>query len=169
MTTTQHPYISECLNDPWKNTKHQGYVYLTPKHKGRYGEMFVSELMEDMSCSVKDAPTSTAGYDRIIDNWRTEIKFSLATRKNNQIQTNKFIINHVSVGKDWERLIFCGINPDGIIIFYITKEDFITEVNRTDSVFNYQQGGKGVSNDDYMCTKVSTLINREYVHPITEW
>ena len=169
MTSTLSTYIKSCLNDPWVNTPYEGYVYLTPKQKGHYGELFVSEFMENMLCTVDAAPSSTAGHDRVIDGIRVEIKFSLAVRKGGRVKPNTFVINHVSVGKDWERLIFCGINPEGMTMFYITKEDFITELNRDDSLFHHQQGGKTVNNDDYMCTNVSEFSKREYVSPITAW
>lgn len=167
--TNLQDYISECLHDPWSNTEHKGYVYLTPKQKGRYGELYVKNLMEKMLCKVDKPDTTTSGYDWEIDGILTEVKFSLACRKNNKIKPDTFIINHVSVGKCWERLIFCGINPDNKHHVYITKDDFIQELNREDTVFNHQQGGKGIANDDYMCTNFIKLLARDYVKQITEW
>jgi len=162
-------FIKDCLYDPWQGTVHQGYVYLTPKHKGQYGELFVEHFMKEMLCDVQPAETSTAGYDRYVDNIKTEIKFSLATRKSGKIIDNSFVINHVSVNKNWDRLIFCGINKGNMVAIYFTKEDFKQELLRKDTVFHHQQGGKGGENDDYMCTDIPTLINRDYVKQITEW
>ena len=169
MASTLQDFIIESLYDPWAETEHKGYVYLTPKQKGRYGELYVKDFMIKMMCTVSDPPTSTAGHDWVIDNKKTEVKFSLACRKNGVIKDDSFVINHVSVGKDWERLIFCGINTDGPVIFFITKEGFKQELQQKDSVFNYQQGGKEIANDDYMCTDITTLMSRDYVKPITEW
>jgi len=162
-------FIKDCLHDPWEGTEYQGYVYLTPKQKGKYGELFVENLMTEMLCDVQPAETTTAGYDRYIDGIKTEIKFSLAIRKDNEIVDNKFIINHVSVKKDWERLIFCGVNRDNIVAIYCTKEAFNQELSRSDSVFTHQQGGKNIANDDYICTDVTTFITRPYVNKITKW
>jgi len=162
-------FIKDCLHDPWEGTNHQGYVFLTPKQKGQYGELFVEHLMTEMLCDVQPAETSTAGYDRYVDGIKTEIKFSLATRKNKKVIDNSFIINHVSAGKDWDRLIFCGVNTDNLVAVYMTKDSFNQELSRPDTVFHHQQGGKGIANDDYMCTDIVTLINRPYVHKITEW
>lgn len=162
-------FIKDRLNDPWEGTEYQGYVYLTPKQKGEYGELFVETLMTEMLCDVQPAEKSTSGYDRCIDGIKTEIKFSLAGRKNNQIVDNQFIINHVSVGKDWERLIFCGVNKEHLVALYFTKDAFKQELSRSDSVFHHQQGGKNVANDDYMCTDVTTFMKRPYVKQITEW
>lgn len=170
MTSTLQSFIQNKLCDPWENTQYKGYVYLTPKDKGRFGELYVKEFMqENLLCQINDPESSTAGYDWIIDNIKTEVKFSLAIRKNGKVNPNKFIINHVSIGKDWERLIFFGVNPDNVIPVFITKEDFKQELNRTDCVFNHQQGGKGISNDDFMCTDVNKFIQRPYVKSIDQW
>ena len=165
-------YIQDNLKDPWKGTSFEGYVFLSPKQKGEFGERFVSKLMTLAGCDVKRAKTSTAGHDRVIDNILTEIKFALATRdKKGGVVVDKFIINHVSVGKDWERLIFCGINPneeDARIVF-ITKEDFEEHLKSDTCYFNVQQGGKKVGNDDYICTNIAALLECDFVKDITEW
>jgi hypothetical protein len=74
-------YINQNAQDPWVDTPFQGYVFMSPKQKGEFGERFVSKFFESvLFCDVKRAKTSTAGHDRVIDNILTEIKFSLATR-----------------------------------------------------------------------------------------
>ena len=165
-------YIQDNLKDAWNGTSFEGYVFLSPKQKGEFGERFVSKLMTLAGCDVKRAKTSTAGHDRVIDNILTEIKFALATRdKKGGVVVDKFIINHVSVGKDWERLIFCGINPneeDARIVF-ITKEDFEEHLKSDTCYFNVQQGGKKVGNDDYICTNIAALLECDFVKDITEW
>ena len=109
---------------------------MSPKQKGEFGERFVHKYMELLEYKLERAATSTAGHDRIVlqyleevmtSRYLTEIKFSLACRNTKgSVTDDKFIINHVSVGKDWERLIFCGINPneEDVRFVFITKEDF---------------------------------------------
>ena len=165
-------YIDSNLQDPWKSTNFEGYVSMSPKQKGELGERFVSNFMTFSGCDVKRAKTSTAGYDRVIDGILTEIKFALATRnKKGGVTVDKFIINHVSVGKDWERLIFCGINPDekDARIVFITKADFEAHLKNDKCYFNVQQGGKKVGNDDYICTNVAALLECDFVKDISEW
>lgn len=167
-------YISEQTSDPWKNTPFENYVFMSPKQKGEFGERFVSKFFETMLMStVERAATSTAGHDRVIDGIRTEIKFSLATRDSKKGGTKKdsFIINHVSRDKDWERLVFFGINEDQneARLYFFTKEDFLAHVKSDECLFAYQQGGKKIENDDYICTKVAALIEQDWVHAITEW
>ena len=165
-------YISKNAKDPWIGTPFEGYVHMSPKQKGEFGERFVSKFFELMHCNVKRAKTSTAGHDRVVDNYLTEIKFSLATRdKNGGVKKDQFIINHVSKDKDWERLVFFGINQsqnDSRLIWF-TKEDFLTHLESDENCFASQQGGKSIGNDDYICTKVDRLIECSFVKSITEW
>ena len=105
-------YISQNAQDPWVGTPFEGYVFMSPKQKGEFGERFVSKFFENMSCNVKRAKTSTAGHDRVIDDILTEIKFSLATRnKKGGVKKDQFIINHVSKDKDWDCLLYTSPSP----------------------------------------------------------
>lgn len=178
---TLREYINDNLKDPWKGTNFEGYVFMSPKQKGEFGERFVHKYMELLEYKVERAKTSTAGYDRVIleyleevmtSSYLTEIKFSLATRdKKGGVIDDKFIINHVSVGKDWERLIFCGINPneEDVRFVFITKEDFEEHLKSDTCYFNVQQGGQKVGNDDYICTNVAALLECDFVKDIAEW
>ena len=171
-TGTLRNYIDANVQDPWEDTEFKGYVYMSPKQKGEFGERFVSYYMLITDRAVKRAETSTAGHDRIIDGIKTEIKFSLATRnKKGGVNKDKFIINHVSVGKDWERLIFCGINPDekDARIVFITKEDFEAHLKSDNCLFNVLEVCKSICNDDYICTKVADLLECDFVQDISKW
>ena len=99
----------------------------------------------------------------------TEIKFSLATRnKKGGVKEDSFIINHVSREKDWEILVFFGINKretDARLVWF-TKEDFKIHLDSDDCLFAHQQGGKDIENDDYICTKVTELLKQTWVHSI---
>ena len=165
-------YIQQNTSDPWTGTNFEGYVYMSPKQKGEFGERFVSEYFKLAGSTVKRAKTSTAGHDRVIDEILTEIKFSLATRdKKGSTKTDSFIINHVSRDKDWERLVFFGINSDEsqARLFFFTKADFLAHLGSDSCLFAHQQGGKSIENDDYICTKVAQLIEQDWVQPITAW
>jgi len=165
-------YIAQNTVDPWKGTSFEGYVYMSPKQKGEFGERFVSSFFEKkMRSIVKRAPKSTSGYDRVIDGLKTEIKFSLATRDGGKIKPDSFIINHVSEAKDWDRLVFFGINPkeEDCRFFWFSKEDFVAFLRDDDCCFNVQQGGKKIKNDDYMCTQVAKLREQPFIQMITEW
>ena len=165
-------YIDANAQDPWHDTMFRGYVFMSPKQKGEFGERFVSYYMKSEECLVERAATSTAGHDRVIDGILTEIKFSLATRnKKGGVKKDSFIINHISRDKDWERLIFFGINSDeeDARLVWFNKEDFIANLESDECLFAHQQGGKSIENDDFICTKVSALLAQPWVRSIDEW
>ena len=113
--------------------------------------------------------TSTAGHDRVVNDILTEIKFSLATRnKKGGVKKDSFIINHVSREKDWEILVFFGINKEesDARLVWFTKEDFKAHLDSDNCLFAHQQGGKEIENDDYICTKVSELLKQTWVNRI---
>lgn len=165
-------YINQNAQDPWVGTPFQGYVFMSPKQKGEFGERFVSKYFEAKGSEVKKAKTSTAGHDRVIDNILTEIKFSLATRdKKGGVKKDCFIINHLAKKKDWERLVFFGINSieEDCRLIWFTKQDFVSHLNSENPVIQHQQTGASSNNDDYFCTKVDKLLECSFVKSIHEW
>ena len=165
------------LNDLWKSDPlFNNYHALSTKGKGKCGEIFVSEYMRQMGSKI-DKPTNP-GHDRNVDGHKTEIKFSLANAnpKKTKIIRDKFMINHVAIGKDWQRFIFCGINPeDGneherIRIHWMHKKDFVDYMNGSgEKIFKHQQSGKKGENDDYICTNYNALTSLPFVMDIKEW
>ena len=149
------------------------YHKLGNKQKGVVGEHYVQTLMEVKKSTV--SPPDNVGHDRIIDGHKTEIKFSLAVSKGSQIIANHFIINHVAVGKDWDRLIFCGINPldsgaSRASVYYFTKKDFASYMKSGGNlVFKHQQSGKKGGNDDFICTNFKKFVSLPFVKEISEW
>jgi|TARA_B110000196_G_C20774584_1_gene488216 hypothetical protein len=175
-------YIKGIINDPWLGTEFEGYKSLDPKQKGNLGEAWVSNYMERMFNSIVKAADcgSNGPYDRIIDDYKTEIKFGLSHSDNKKqiVKKDTFTINHVSVGKEWERLIFCGINlingvPTPNRIAWCTKEDFIKclELEGKNRLFNPQQGGNNGGNDDFICAGKKPLrwIESIYSKDISKW
>jgi len=156
-------FISKNIKDPWDKTKFKGYVHMSPKQKGEFGERFTEKFLTMNGFDIKSASTSTSGYDRMVNDKKCEIKFSLATRgKNGGITKDSFIINHVSKEKDWDFLLFIGINSEkNMRIIWFKKEDFKENCN---TCFNFQQGGKKIENDDYMCTNIKILVKCDWVH-----
>ena len=166
-------YIEENLEDPWTGTPFEGYVYMSPKQKGEFGERFTAKYLKLLGYGVKKAPSSTAGHDRVVDAILTEIKFSLACRnkKKDGVIVDKFIINHVSSCKDWQRLVFVGVNPNesNLRVVWFTKEDFNTHLTSSNPLFKVQQGGKNGGNDDYICTNVQSLLECDWVKSLDLW
>ena len=82
-----------------------------------------------------------------------------------------FLINHISKNKDWDRLIFCGINrtENETRLIWFTKKDFCEFVETTNDIFCHQQGGKKIKNDDYMCGNIEGLLQACFTKSISEW
>ena len=158
-------FLSEKSKDIWKNTNFEGYVLLNPRQKGTFGEIFVEKYLTLRGHIVE--PRKDAGHDRIIDDVKTEIKFGVF----NKGDEDCFIINHISKEKDWERLIFFGINltEQNSRLIWFTKEDFYSELEKNNDIFNHQQGGKKIKNDDYMCSNIKILLKQSFVKQILDW
>jgi hypothetical protein len=141
--------------------------------------------------ATRDSKHKGTDFDMVVDGFKTEIKFSLANSKGNKINVDKFIINHVAVGKNWDRLVFCGINPMGsserVHMYFADKQDFkdymdsfVVPARATDDiklrkqifgtcVFKPQQGGFKTLNDDYMCTNFKKLVALPFIKEIKLW
>ena len=170
--------INNNNHDPWAETRFRRYVHLDPGKKGQWGELFVEKY-----CTCKELRVEwpeNREHDRLINNIKTEIKFTLAQRNSNNrlsctnggIKSNIFAVNHVASGKDWERLLICAINgptEDKWHFGWFTKEEFNTLKELPEEIFKKQQGGKKSDNDDWMCIgkKVSELLN--IIHTLEEW
>ena len=192
--------IKDNQSNNWKGAHFEGYESLSTKNKGVLGEAFVEKYMHlVLGCKVQ--PPTDSGHDRIISDFTTEIKFGLAhspkiRRKGlyegrKMIVPDEFTFNHIAIEKNWERFIFCGINPessnqnmlwerksplpDQLRMFFMTKSDFahyMNNRNRTENIFAHQQGGGKSDNDDYMVAgyrKFQKLISLPFVRPIEEW
>ncbi len=187
-------FLDTNQHNNWEGTPLEKYCTLSTKNKGVYGEMVVEEYMTTVLKCLVEPPTNP-GHDRIIDGYKTEIKFSLANSPNKKGQKlicpDEFTFNHLAQNKDWERFIFFGVNPSSsntnvrwetgkklpseIRAYYMTKNDFrnyMAHTNIVSGLFSPQQGGKKGGNDDYMLAgynKFQKLINLPFVHPIGEW
>jgi len=165
-------YLNRNLVDPWKGTKYEGYVFLLPTQKGKFGEILISKYMESKDCVILKAHNK--GHDRIIDGFKTELKFGLCTRDSytGKLREDLFVINHISMDKDWERLIFFGINFDEekSRFLWFNKKDLINYIRQDGKQFLSQQGGKKIKNDDFMiCGNINALIKLDFVKGIDEW
>jgi hypothetical protein len=167
-------YIKENLFDPWVNTPFSGYRFMDNKQKGALGEMIVRLFFSKYGFPVKKAETSTSGHDLVIGDILTEVKFSLSHTDIQRKKTKEdcFTMNHVAIGKDWERLIFLGVNFDTskVRCKFMTKDLFLEALN-TGEYFSYQQGGKNTKNDDYIIAsnKLVKLIKSRYMKDVSEW
>ena len=174
----------------WIDTPYEKYYKMTSKTKGTFGERQVKKILIAMGHTVTK-PVNT-GHDLIIDgSIKLEVKFSLAsapTLKNQKlIDPNSFMFQHIGQGKDWDKILFCGINPrpsnlhirrnnscpeswEECNIYVADKGDFIKHMSGYSFVFKNQQGGKYSGNDDYMVAgrnAFNSLISLPFVREYT--
>ena len=174
-------YIKGNLDDLWFDTPLQGYRYMDNKQKGAYGEIFADMICKSYKLKITGRDGGCADHDMVVNNIKTEVKFSVAqtaTKNKNKpneykhLVKDRFMVNHVGVGKGWERLLIIGINPNfeesRIVWFY--KKD-IAKLIKQGYYFNHQQGGKHSDNDDFMIggNKLIELCESKYAHSLSEW
>ena len=189
--------IEQCKVNLWEGTTFEDYPSLNAKQMGCIvGEPYVAAFMTLAHGSrVEDAIHSD--HDRIIDGHKTEIKFSVAKhgwiKQDRCLNVDDFTFNHIAGGKDWERLVFMGINPaqDQCRLkehskqkgkrhyqqrcYFMEKEAFLHHIRKPAAQrapFKKQQGGEAGDNDDYMVTgpkQLYQLIDLPFVKPISEW
>jgi len=140
----------------WKTTQFPYYPTLKLPDKGKLGEKLTKTLMKAVHNS-KVKGRKNPGHDQIIDDWKTEIKLSIRL-------VPEFIYNHISVKKDYDRLLFLGIDAKTNIMYpyFMTKEDIINHLPN----FSHQQGGVSVKNDDFLIVARPTF---PFMRPISEW
>ncbi|AOO13170.1 hypothetical protein LIS021110_056 [Cyanophage S-RIM14] len=101
----------------WEGSKFQSFRNIpSPKSKGSQGEKLVQQFMEHFGHKVTK-PENT-DHDRIIDGYKTEIKLSTTWNETLSNWTWQQIRD-----QDYDRLIFVGINPNGISLWWATKSD----------------------------------------------
>lgn len=162
--------INEKQFNPWTGTCFEGYKSLNNIQKGNLGEDIVKIYMKNLNHTIEERANRTDGYDAVINGLKVEIKFSLAQTDNVKkcVVPNRFIMNHVSENKEWDRLIFLGVNLNGSYwLKYLTKEDFKEFLK--DKFFNTQQGGSSSGNDDYMCSGNKLIAMLNELKDVAEW
>ena len=150
------------LNNYWAKTPYETYYTIGAKSKGTVGETIVKNYLDDEGFAV--GKRTTAGHDAIVNNIKTEIKFSLASKRN---INNEFTFNHIGVNKDWERIVFCGINGDlEERIVWFTNKEIQKILAEKDSCFRIQEG----ADDFFSMGKNSTkLLNHPFAKTMQEW
>jgi len=149
--------------DYYSGTIYEGFLELPNTVRGSVGEHIVSADMASRGHVVQDRVN--AGHDRIIDGIKTEIKHAIQGK----FGPDSHIINHISADKDWDRLVFYGVNRplENMRRVWFTKEDFLANINC--GIFRRQQGGADLENDDFMVSNTKKLLMQSWVHDISEW
>ena len=105
----------------WKGSIFKSIVNSSPKSKGAFGENLGSEIC-NKQYNLRVEKRTNAGHDRIIEGVRTEIKLSFCWDET----PGKWVFQQIRPDDDYERVIFIGINPDEVRIWWATKADATT-------------------------------------------
>ena len=110
-------YINQNTQDPWVGTNFEGYVFMSPKQKGEFGERFVHKYMELLEYRLERAATSTAGIAAIkIPNMIGATTVCTTRDKDNKSFLNEMGASEVLISEDENfpsmiREVTCG---DGV-------------------------------------------------------
>lgn len=148
-TTTYASWKKHKESSIWKNSLFECFHDIpSPRSKGAEGERLIEEFMISTGHKVERAKSSD--YDRIISGYKTEIKTS--TTWNNT--ENKFTWQQIR-NQDYERIIFLGINPNNIKIYWASKTDLIKYVFSVD--YFRQHAGKSGKQELYWLQGIDKL------------
>lgn len=147
-------------DNPWFGTPYERYFQAGAKQKGTLGELIVSLFLKRRGLEVEKSKNKE--YDRIVNGYKTEIKFSCACKRNDNFI---FTFNHISFCKDWERIIFCGVNGDlEVKICWFSKEDMKKLLD--EGILKHQQAGQRNGLDDF-CV-MNTNSKKLLFHPLAK-
>jgi hypothetical protein len=146
---------------------------LTPRSKGTLGEHIIADYLVALG-GIRSKSENT-GHDIVINNKKIEAKLSLTMTDNKRqiLKKNSFMINHLSLKKDFDILFFLGCNhpsENDNVYFWMTHQEVVEEVS-LGKYFNHQQGGKKIKNDDYISKppQVMALVNKYGHRKPLEW
>ena len=142
----------------WDGSMFESYALIrSPKSRGAAGEKLVSDVMEQLGSKVERSGTSQ--FDRIIDGHRTEIKVSTAW----DCTPDKFRWSQIR-NQPYDRILFCGVNPNTAKLAWATKQDLI------DNIFNdnfRQHAGKDGGLDIFWVA--GSIEDFDWMRPISTW
>ena len=154
---TEIARTSETLSEPspnqdfWKDSIFESfYLMSSPKSKGSRGERLAAEIMEKLNHTVlrnKNGKLARlqgdSDHDIVVDNFRTEVKLSLTWDG----VPNRFTWQQIRSLQDYDRILFIGMNPNDVNIWWASKKDL------KDNIFGKpcyrQHGGKNGKQDLY--------------------
>jgi hypothetical protein len=163
---------------PWHTSKFYSWQKSGNKVKGIIGEDLLEKcILPDYNIKVEKVGGS-ADHDLIdtTNGLNIEVKTGFALKTNGLISSDKFMWQHIGLHKNWDILVFIGVNhedttkmhirrgwrnnPESLVIRFIPKKDIRLLIDR--GYLKKQQGGQSGSNDDWM-TGTNLLRDTEYL------
>ena len=151
----------------WKKSRFESfYTIPSPKAKGSKGERLAADVMEGLNHTIlrnkKGKPIrrkGDPGHDIVVEGYLTEVKTSLTWGE----ELNSFTWQQIRTMQHYDRIIFIGINPDSVQMWWATKGDIDKFIAGNDAY--RQHGGKKGKQDLYWIQKEVP----SWFKPMEEW
>lgn len=135
----------------WKDSKFESfYLMSSPKAKGARGERLAADILENLGHKVPrnrlGRPVREKGdsdHDIVANGHRIEVKLSLTWGDNE----NCFTWQQIRPSQGYDRIVFIGINPNSVQMWWASKDDINKHIQGHDSY--RQHGGKDGQQDLY--------------------
>jgi hypothetical protein len=135
--------------DFWRGSLFESFWLMSsPKSKGARGERLAADIMESLGHDVlrneNGKPIRWGGseHDIVVNDQRTEVKMSLTWGDAENQWTWQQIRD-----QDYDRIIFLGINPNDVRMWWATKRDLMKHVIGNRAL--QQHGGKKAASNTY--------------------
>ena len=155
--------------DFWKGSLYESFFLMSSRAKGARGERLVAEVMETLGHDIlrkKNGKLArlngNADHDIVVSGHRTEVKLSLPW----DATLDRFTWQQIRSLQEYDRIIFIGINPNEVKMWWATKKDL--ERNVFGKPWYRQHGGKDGKQDIYWI-KTETHGFPSWLRNIEEW
>ena len=134
----------------WQSSPFESFYLSSSKAKGSKGERLLAAVLETLGHDILRDNTGklqrldgNSDHDIVVDNYKVEVKTSLTWGE----ERDKFTWQQIRSKQDYERIIFIGLNPDEMKVFWATKKDLEENIFGIDK--HRQHGGKDGKQDLY--------------------
>jgi len=127
----------------WKGSPFESFYLSSSKGKGAKGERLIAEILEHYGFDVlRDKKgklkrlCGNSDHDIVVDNYTVEVKTSLTWGADRDM----FTWQQIRSMQEYERIVFIGLNPDEMKVFWASKKDLEDNIFGKDEY--RQHGGK---------------------------
>ena len=151
--------------DGWETSKFNAWQKQGNKAKGTTGENYIKYFLDTQGYLNVVKVGGCRDHDLKSDSQNIEVKTSFAMKNDGKIIHDSWKFQHIGFHKDWEYIVFIGINPPlsmgrvrrgwrdnpkDFNVAWFTREQL--ENFRNEELLTPQQGGKKGENDDWWTT-----------------
>ncbi len=153
----------------WKDSPFESFYLCSSKAKGSKGERLIAEVLENLDHQIlRDKSgklrrlNGNSGHDIVVDGYTVEVKTSLTWGQDR----DNFKWQQIRSLQDYERIIFIGLNPDEMKVFWATKRDLVNNIFGKDKY--RQHGGKNGKQELYWISTQQGVLP-SWFKTLEEW